>query len=86
MNPRNLEVSIEELVLYGFAPGDRYRIGEGLERELTRLFIEQGVPSLLAESHRTTSLDGGTFELTLGAKGETVGVQVAQELYGGFSG
>jgi hypothetical protein len=48
MKPVNLELHVEELVLHGFAPGDRYRIGEALERTLTQLFVEQGVSASVA--------------------------------------
>ena len=30
MKPQNVELHIEELVLHGFAPGDRHRIGEAV--------------------------------------------------------
>ena len=40
--PYNIELHIEELVLHGFSPRDRDAIGEAVQRELTRLFVEQG--------------------------------------------
>jgi len=85
MKPANLELHIEQLVLRGFEPGDRYRIGEAVERELTRLFVEQGKPSSLAESYEVANLDGGAFEVATGAKPEVIGVQVGQAVYGGLS-
>ena len=48
----NIELHIEELVLHGFEPGDRHRIGEAIERELARLFAEQGTPPSLAQGAR----------------------------------
>ena len=59
MKPENVELHIEELVLRGFAPGDRYRIGEAVERELAHLFSEQGTPPSLAQEAR---LHGWTVE------------------------
>ena len=44
MKPGNIELHIEELVLNGFGPVDRYRIGVAVEVELARLFAEQSVP------------------------------------------
>ncbi len=85
MKPENVELHIEELVLRGFAPGERYRIGEAMERELVRLFDEQGVPLSLAQSVDVSRLDGGAFEVAHGSKSETVGAQVAQAIYGGLS-
>ncbi len=85
MKPENVELHIEELVLRGFAPGDRYRIGDAMERELARLFDERGVPPSLARWSGIERLDGGAFEVAHGSKAEAVGVQVAQAIYGGLS-
>jgi hypothetical protein len=85
MKPENVELHIEELVLRGFAPGDRYRIGEAMERELARLFDEGGVPLSLARESGIERLDGGAFEVAHGSKSEAIGVQVAQAIYGGLS-
>ncbi|HEY9435178.1 MAG TPA: hypothetical protein VI260_27295 [Blastocatellia bacterium] len=84
MRPANVELHIEELVLHGFAPGDRYRIGEAVERELQRLFAEQGAPAPLAQSAERGYLDGGTFESPRAASAETIGAGIAQNLYGGL--
>jgi hypothetical protein len=81
----NIELHIEELVLHGFAPGDRYRIGETMERELAHLFTEQGAPPSLAQSGEIARLEGGNFEVKPGSNAEAIGVQVAQAVYGGLS-
>ena len=83
--PHAIELHIEELVLHGFAPGDRYRIADAVERELARLFAEQGVPPSLSQEAEVARLDAGAFKLTPGARMETVGAQVAHKVYGGFS-
>jgi hypothetical protein len=85
MKPRNIELHIEELVLHGFAPGDRYRIGEAVERELARLFARQGTPPSLAQGGEIEHLDGRTFEVKPGSRAEAIGAQVAQAVYGGLS-
>ena len=85
MKPANLELHIEELVLHGFAVSNRYHIGEAVERELDRLFTEQGTPSSLREGSEIERLDGGAFEVKPGSGAETIGVQVAQTMYGGLS-
>ncbi len=82
MNPRNIELHIEELVLHGFASGDRYRIAEAVERELAAQFAEQGVPQSLAEGGEIVNLDGGAFQVAAGSKPEVIGAQVAQAVYG----
>ena len=85
MKPENVELRIEDLVLRGFAPGDRYRIGVAMERELARLFDEQGVPPSLAQGSEIERLDSGAFEVAHGSKSEAVGAQIAQAIYGGLS-
>ncbi len=81
----NIELHIEELMLHGFAPGDRYRIGKAVERELTRLFTEQDMPPSLPQRGEIARLDGGAFELKPGSRAEVIGVQVGQAVYGGLS-
>jgi hypothetical protein len=85
LSPQSLEIHIEELVLHGFAPGDRHRIGEAVERELVRLFTDQGVPASLSQGSDVARLDGGDFNVVAGSKPQEIGVQVAQALYGGFN-
>jgi len=80
----SLALHLEELVLHGLAPGDRHRIGEALQRELTRLFTEQGLPGRLARGGTVARLDGGELTLTPGTPAEVVGVQVAQAVYRGL--
>jgi len=84
MMTKNVELNIEELVLRGFAPGDRYRIGEAVEQELTRLLADRGVPQSLADGGEIASVDGGAFEVAPGARAEVVGAQVAKAVYGGL--
>jgi hypothetical protein len=80
----SVELHIEELVLHGFAPGDRYQIGDTVQNELTRLFAEQGAPGWLSQGGEVERLDGGTFGMAPGSKAETVGAQVAQAVYTGL--
>jgi hypothetical protein len=85
MRPANIELHIEELVLHGFAPGDRYSIGEAVERELQRLFAEQGAPPSLTQGAEIERLDGGSFGVAAGSRGEVIGAEVAQAVYGGIT-
>jgi hypothetical protein len=81
-NPRSIELHIEELVLDGFAPGDRYLIAEAVESELAHLLAEPGVPPAFAQSGVSTNLDAGTFGVAPGSGAAIVGAQVAQAVYG----
>ena len=85
MMPRIIELHIEELVLHGFAPGDRYRIADAVERELVRLFAEQGVPPSLAQNIESARMDGGAFNVAPGSKAGAIGTQIAQMVYGGLT-
>ncbi len=82
----NLEIHIEELVLYGFPPADRYRLGETVERELGRLFGQEGTPSSLGMSREVGRLDCGTFEVPDGSTPEEIGTRVARALFGRLAG
>lgn len=82
MRPANIELHVEELVLHGFDPRDRHRIGQTAEQELGRLFAERGAP--LARSGELADLDGGSFEVRPGSGAEAIGVQVARAVYGGL--
>ena len=84
MKPRNVELRIDELVLHGFEPGERHRIGAAVERELARLFVERNAPLSLTQDGETAHLDGGSFEVGLDARGEDIGAQVARAVYGGL--
>ena len=80
----SLEIHIEELVLHGFAPRDRHRMGDALERELTRLFVRQDVPATLAKSRDLARLDLGSLEIPAGSDPEETAVRIARALYGGL--
>jgi len=79
-----IEVYIEELVLHGFAPGDRYAVADAVQQELAQLLAAQGMSSELVGEH--SAIDAGAFEVQLGERGAEVGAQVAQAVYRGLSG
>lgn len=77
----NVELHIEELVLHGFNPGDRQRIGEVLQVELARLLVEQGVPSMMARSGEYPVLQAGLFQVGTNPDAACIGRQLAETLY-----
>jgi len=83
---RKIVLRIEELVLHGFPPGDRHRLGDAATRELAHLFAEHGVPPTLEESGEIRSLSGGSFEARAELGAERIGIQVARAVYGGLTG
>ena len=84
MGPRNVELEIEQLVLYGFSPADRHQIAAAVRTELARQLAENGAPKLLSRGGRITRLDAGVFDVTSHSRADTVGVQVAQSVYKGL--
>jgi len=78
MNPREIEVHIEELVLHGFAPGERWQVGDALEHELRGLLAERGLPASWQGS--PAKLDAGNVRLTNPA---TTGRQIAGAIHEG---
>jgi hypothetical protein len=84
MKPYNIELHIEELVLHGFAPGDRHAISAAIQGELTRLFAEQGIHPALQRGFELEKVDGGTFNMKQGTRAEGIGAQVGQAVYDGL--
>jgi hypothetical protein len=80
----DIELDIDELVLHGFAPGDRAGIAGAVQSELARLFAEHGVPARLNTSSMIPHLDGGSFPVAAGASPAGIGAQVARMVYGGL--
>lgn len=84
MNTPNLDLYIENLILYDLPHLDHAQLGAVIQQELTRLFTERGIPTSLQQSHSVASLDGGTFTVSPDASVEAVGGKIAQAVYGGF--
>lgn len=81
MKPREIEVHIEELILDGFEPAKRWRIGDALEKELRGLLAANGVPSLwLSNPERIAAGTVSTASLT---KPERAGAEIAGAAYRG---
>lgn len=83
-----VRIQIGELVLHGLdhvrSSGARYDLGAAVERELTRLLAEQGIPPGLDQAGIVARLSGGSFEVAPGSAPDTLGLQIAQAVYQGF--
>jgi hypothetical protein len=82
---RPVELHIEELVLLGFAPRDRFRIADAVERELARL-LESGGLSAEARPVAMEELDGGAFRVARGAQPHSIGSRVGQSIFTALAG
>lgn len=79
-----IELHIEELVLHGFEGYDKYLIGEAIEREITRLLQERGLPASFSREGTVRRLNAGNFTVQTNSKAAAVGSQIAQSVYKGF--
>lgn len=77
----NIDLHIEQLILHHCPPGDRERVGAAVRRELERLIADGGLSRSLLKGADIARIDGGGFEATSGTSAETLGGQVAKEVY-----
>lgn len=78
--PQSVQIHVEELVLHGFPPGDRHRIGDAMRQELMRLTSESCVP-LPTTTVEADAIDGGVIRLGQNRHADAVGTHVAQAVY-----
>jgi hypothetical protein len=81
VRPR-VEIVIDELILHGFSPAERYSIGDSLTQELEQLIVEQGYQA--HENVDIPVLKTAPVKLQSNAKPGMVGSQVAQAVFGGL--
>lgn len=80
-----LSLHIEELILHGFAPGDRYRIADALERELARLLAEHSAPPAWSGNAHVEAMDAGAFQVAAGSRPDVIGGQIAEAVWSALS-
>jgi len=85
INNQTIEVNIDELVLHGFSPLERYQIATDLQIELTRLFTGKGLPASFNKGMRIDRLHAGSFQSGNGNKTISTGSQIAGSVYDSFS-
>lgn len=77
----NLEFNIEQLIFEGFSSRERFRISNAIQQQLTRIFRENGIPTSLKNNGNINRLNLQNIDVPSGQKPETIGQQVAQNLY-----
>lgn len=92
MRTSNINLHIEELVLHGFAPGDRYTIADAVERELSHLLAQQFTPFTSADilprwvhDAGNLRLDAGAFNVEPGSGADSIGAQIGRAVHGGLT-
>jgi hypothetical protein len=78
VNPREIEVHIEELVLQGFPRSARWQIADAIENELRARLTKDGIPVAWQSSPR--QLDAGSVKSNTHAG---LGAKVARAIHGG---
>ena len=81
-SPPSIHLHIGELVLHGFSGGARHAIGDAVQRELTRLFGEGGVPAAMRQPGETARIDAGSFRVGAGSGPDRIGGRIATAVYG----
>jgi hypothetical protein len=81
VRPR-VEIVIDELILHGFSPAERYAIGDSLSLELERLITEQGFQA--HEDVDAPVVKAEPVKVQPNEKSDNVGARVAQAVYGGL--
>ena len=80
----SVEINIDKLILHGFSPADRNKIGEALRSELARLIAENGIPPGFSEGKNIGEMNGGTFSLPKNKHARSVGNNIAKSIYRGM--
>jgi hypothetical protein len=82
MKPVRIELIIDELVLHGFAPGERHAIGDAVQAHLESLLAADSIAlssSMSVDSPAPTQVVIGPR-----AKAGSIGSAIAQAIHGGL--
>jgi hypothetical protein len=82
----NIELTIDELVLHGFSPHDRARIGDAVHAELVRLLSRDDRATGLAQLGHIGRIDAGSFDVPAQASASDIGHHIAGSIVGGAVG
>lgn len=82
MKPARVELIIDELVLHGFAPGDRHAIGDAVQSQLQALLAEQPIAPSSNMAIDRLQLQQAT--VAPGTKSQGIGSEIGRAIYGGL--
>lgn len=84
INQQSIELHIEELVLHGFTPGQRYQVAADIQMELSRLFAERGLPASFNGGFHIDQLNAGSLQANNVADKTSAGSRIAGAIYNSF--
>lgn len=84
LNPRRIEIQIDELVLHGVAPAERHAVAAALQRELEGLVSRHGVDALLSRPEGLGQQSAAPITLAPGARPAQLGAQIARTVHRGW--
>jgi hypothetical protein len=84
VKPANVELHIDQLVLYDMDATQRQRVAAAIEQALTQMLAEYGAAQEWGVE--ALAIDASLIQVPAGAKAEAIGAQVAQSVYGQIAG
>lgn len=75
-----IKIEINQLVLDGFDHADDRGISLAIEQEMLRLITNNGLLQIF--DRQITDVEGSSFKLKEGNSTESLGVQIARQIYG----
>ena len=79
-----IELRIDAIVCDGFDPVDRHAFGRAVERNLTRLLSERGVPAGLSQNRDIRAIVAPEIALPAAATPDAIAQELARAIYDGL--
>ena len=79
-----IELRIGTIVCDGFDPVDRHAFGRAVERNLTRLLSERGVPAGLSQNRDIRAIVAPEIEVPVAATPDAIAQELARAIYDGL--
>ena len=79
-----IELRIDAIVCDGFDPVDRHAFGRAVERNLTRLLSERGVPAGLSQNRDIRAIVAPEIEVPVAATPDAIAQELARAIYDGL--
>ncbi len=81
-----VELTIERLVLPVLSLSDQRAVASAVERELSRLVAERGLPPGMGAGDQSISVAPPVVRVPAGLRPDAIGARVAEAIYAGMAG